>query len=248
VLPGRELAAREGLDSQIHCVTVGNERVLVGRLESGTVVAFAAACPHEMTDLNHATFVGGNVRCPRHNYLYDPHCGKNVIPTEVSRPENLWKLRPGYLPTHRVEEHDGWVWVSERPNPAPRSWDPAAEQRPVGLGDAMATGVAPPPPDRSIPDGPVYHRPEMLQVALDAEFVLRLPTVPKAAFMWHIELADALLEVVEQSFDPAVSSPTHAVRIRAQGTGEATLRCLYRRPWDDEPAEIRTYIIEIQAP
>ncbi len=125
------LAAREGLESQVCEVRVGDEIVLVGRLNDGQVVAFGAACPHEMTDLRDATFVDGLVRCPRHNYMYDPRTGANVIPTRVARRENLWKLRPGYLPTHSVEERDGWVCVRATPQPPPAGWDPALEEAPA---------------------------------------------------------------------------------------------------------------------
>jgi hypothetical protein len=66
--------------------------------------------------------------------------------------------------------------------------------------------------------------------------------------MWRIEFVATTLAVVAQSFDPAATPPQYHVRVRADGTGEATLRCSYRRPWDVEPAEIRTYLIDVRAP
>ena len=93
VLRSQDLAAAEGLDSQVRRVRVGGNEVVLGRLASGRVVAFGGRCPHEETDLAQATFVDGNVRCPKHNYIYDPLSGENLIPRTVARPENLWKLR-----------------------------------------------------------------------------------------------------------------------------------------------------------
>jgi nitrite reductase/ring-hydroxylating ferredoxin subunit/predicted secreted protein len=247
VLPSAELSAHEGLESEIRRVQVGNQLVLVGRLESGQVVAFGTTCPHEMTDLEHATFVGGRVRCPRHNYLYDPETGANVIPTAVSRPESLWKLRPGYLPTWRTEEHDGWVWISKRPNGPPECWDPATEVRPDGNRDSAVASARAPRDQGPAAATPalVEHPVETLQVPLGGEFQVRLPAAPKPAYLWRVEVSTGLLTVVGQIFDPTSSPPELHVRVRADAPGEATLRCCYRRPWDVEPAEIRTYLVAV---
>jgi toluene monooxygenase system ferredoxin subunit len=247
VLASGELPACEGLESEILCVEVGDQMVLVGRLEGGTVVAFEALCPHERTDLRNATFVEGRVRCPRHNYLYDAHSGENVIPTEVARPENLWKLRPGYLATYQAEEHDGWVWVSERPNPAPDSWDPIREQRPPGWVDRANIAIEAPEPEPEAPAGPIEHPEVRLEVTRGAEFVVCLPTFPKPAYMWRVDLPTGILVVVKQSFDPTANPPQYQVCLRANEAGEGALRCLYRTPWDAEPAEIRTYVVHVRA-
>ena len=244
VLRSADLAAREGLDSQVHEVLVGDKTVLVGRLKDGQVVAFGASCPHEMTDLRSATFVDGNLRCPRHNYMYDPRSGENVIPARVARPENLWKLHPGYLPTHAVEERDGWVWVMIKPNPPPASWDPAVERPPAGT-----ARHAPPAPTPSDPP-PLARHPTVeipskrLRVRLGKEFELRLPMGAAPAHTWTIDLPSGLLAVVEQRLDPA-SPPRQRVRIVARAVGEGTLRCSFGRPWDAEPDEVRTYIVEV---
>jgi nitrite reductase/ring-hydroxylating ferredoxin subunit len=244
VLPSRDLAAADGLESDIRCVKVGDDVVLVGRLRSGEVVAFGASCPHENTDLGQATFVSGKVRCPRHNYLYDPYTGANVIPTEVSRPENLWKLRPGFLPTYRVEERDRWVWVSKRPNPPPAGWCPATEERPPRLPTApAAVPVASPPPGV----GPLEHPVETMRVRLGAEFEVRLPTATLPACSWRIEVPATILVVVEQSFDPCVSPPHHRLQLMAHGAGEGTLRCSYGQPWEASPIEIRSYAVHVES-
>ncbi|HEX2700712.1 MAG TPA: Rieske (2Fe-2S) protein, partial [Acidimicrobiales bacterium] len=109
-------------------VRVGRAGVLVTRLASGEVVAFSAECPHQSTPLEGATFWEGKLRCARHLYLYDVHTGENVLPARDASPDALRRLKPGYLPIHKVEERDGWVWVAERPEPPPPCFDPEAER------------------------------------------------------------------------------------------------------------------------
>ena len=244
VMRSADLAAREGLESQVCEVQVGHETVLMGRLNDGRVVAFGAACPHEMTDLRDATFVDGLVRCPRHNYMYDPHSGANVIPTKVARRENLWKLHPGYLPTYSVEERDGWVCVGAAPQPPTDGWDPALEEPPA----AGARPEPPSPPPTSdqahAPPATVEVPPKRLRVRLGREFALRLPLGVAPAHTWRIEAPVGLLAVVEQRID-ATSPARLFVRIAARALGKGTLRCSFGRPWDAEPEEVRTYIVEV---
>lgn len=241
VLRSSDLAACEGLDTQVRDVRVGDEVVLVGRLKDGRVVAFGATCPHEMTDLQQATFVDSKVRCPRHNYIYDPHSGQNVIPTQVARRENLWKLHPGYLSTRAVEEHDGWVWVSSTPNPAPVDWDPALEEPPSRRApQALFTQ----PSEEAAPRPTVEVPAKRLRVRLGKVFELRLPMTDSPAHTWKVDVPAGLLAVVEQRFDPA-SPPRQRVRIEARAPGIGTIRCSYGRPWDLEPEEARTYVVEV---
>jgi nitrite reductase/ring-hydroxylating ferredoxin subunit len=243
VMRSADLVAAEGLETQIRVVQLGDETVLVGRLIDGRVVAFAAACPHEMTDLRQATFVDGKVRCPRHNYIYDPHSGENMIPTQVARPGSLWRLHPGYLPTHLVEEHDGWVWVKATPNPAPAGWDPALEEPPPD-GARQASSTTPPPEEAPVARPTVEVPPKRLRARLSRDFVLRLPMNAKPAHTWKVEVPGGLLAVVEQRFDPG-PPPRQLVRLRSRGLGQGTLRCSFGRPWDLEPEEVRTYIVEV---
>lgn len=243
VLRSADLHAREGLDTEIRGVRLADEIVLLGRLADGRVVAFGNSCPHETTDLRQATFVDGKVRCPRHNYLYDPVSGENVVPTRVSRPENLWKLHPGYLPTHAVEERDGWVWVDPVANAPPATWDPAREEPPVGATEEKAR------PEQAEPEQPVtVEMPaKHLRVRLGAEFELRLPLGTAAAHTWTVEAPRGLLAVVDQRLE-AGSSGRQRVRIAARALGQGTLRCSFGRPWDPEPEEIRTYLVDVVLP
>lgn len=242
VLRSSDLAACEGLDTQLRSVRVGDGVVLLGRLKDGKVVAFGATCPHEMTDLRQATFVDGKVRCPRHNYMYDPHSGQNVIPTQIASPESLWKLHPGYLSTHAVEEHDGWVWVNSTANAAPVDWDPALEQRPSR--DAHEAPFTQPSAEQAVPRSTVELPAKRLRVRLGHVFELRLPMDGTPACTWKVDVPAGPLAVVEQRFDPA-SPPRQRVRIAARAPGLGTVRCSYGRPWDGEPEETRTYIVEV---
>ena len=123
---------------------VGECHVLVARLRSGEVVAFGPSCPHQFTELDDATIWDGNLRCPRHSYLFDTRTGENIHPRREAKVENLWKLRPGYLPCYEVREEDGWIWVSDETKPPPVSYDPSLEVRPSeGAGPDLTDMAAP---------------------------------------------------------------------------------------------------------
>lgn len=111
-------------------VRVGGADLLVTRLGTGEVVAFAARCPHLATPLEGATLRDATLRCARHLYEYDVRTGENLDPAPGARRDLLWRLRPGYLAVHRVEERDGWVWVAEAAEPPPAAYDPDAERLP----------------------------------------------------------------------------------------------------------------------
>lgn len=96
-------------------VTLADRRVLVTRLESGEIAAFARHCPHLGTPLHTATVCGQQVRCAQHGYVYDAVSGRNLVPSEGADPAELARLRPGSLPTYPALERDGWIWVSDGP-------------------------------------------------------------------------------------------------------------------------------------
>jgi predicted secreted protein len=91
------------------------------------------------------------------------------------------------------------------------------------------------------------HPSEKVSVAPGATFSLRLITTPRPGFTWRVECDGSLLAVVEERFvPPEAGEPAgHLVRVAARGEGESTLRCLYARPWDTEPVEVRTYEVRI---
>ena len=243
VLPSADLEAETPGEPRLKKVTVGDKDILLGRLSTGPVVAFADTCPHQSTQLDGATFFDGRIRCPQHVYLYDPQTGENIIPARDANPANLWKLKPGYLPVYRVEERDGWIWISATPKPPPAAYDPEKEL-PPRPGAAAPTGRSEADrPGRRM--GPVDHGAKTLRVAPGATFELRLPTVPRPGFIWRVEVDGPLLAVVEERFEPG-DPPRHLVRVAARGEGETTLRCLYARPWDKDPAEVRTYNVRVE--
>ncbi|MDQ1365560.1 MAG: hypothetical protein QOE57_1602, partial [Acidimicrobiaceae bacterium] len=137
-LPSSELPAGEGIETQIHRVRVGDGHVLVARLTTGEVVAFAPVCPHQFTELDEATIREGSLRCPRHGYLYDTRTGENIHPGRETAPENMWKVRPGFLPCYQVREDDGWISVSDDPCSPPLSYDPVLEERPARVDEPLA--------------------------------------------------------------------------------------------------------------
>lgn len=241
VLRSEEVVAPAPCEPGIHRVRVGGADVLVARLSSGEVVAFGTTCPHQETPLDDAIFWDGKLRCGRHLYLYDPQTGENVLPARTTRPDSLWKLKPGYLRTHRVEERDGWIWVDERPNPPPPGYDPARERRPP----ALRRAPRPPPPVAPVPAGPLEHPVEAVVARCGQQFSLVLPTAPRPGHIWRVEGHGDLLAVVSQRFQGG-ERPGFDVRLVARAEGEATVRCTYATPWDPVPKEVRTFAVRIE--
>jgi nitrite reductase/ring-hydroxylating ferredoxin subunit len=103
-LPSAGLSA--GKLTKVH---VAGRAVLLVRLEDGTAVASALACPHEAADLSEGNLYFGAVDCPRHHYLYDLRTGENRYPRQVFPADLAARLAP--LRLFSVKESDGWIWV-----------------------------------------------------------------------------------------------------------------------------------------
>lgn len=230
-------------EPELRLVSVGTEEMIVVRLTDGEVVAFTSRCPHQGTDLLDASFFDEQLRCPHHLYLYDPRTGENVVPARDARPENLWKLRPGYLPTYKVEEHDGWIWVSPRPSAPPAGYDPDRESRPPDASTPTGAEVDA-EPEAPLPSGPMEHPVKTVRVQPGTTFELRLPAPFTVGHVWRVEVPDGLLKVLDERFDPT-DPPRHRVTLAASGEGVATVRCAFGRPWEAVPTEIRTYAVHI---
>ena len=199
--------------------TVAGADVLIARLPEGRVVAFAAACPHQRTDLADATLGEGRVRCRLHLYEYDLETGENVVPARDLDRAELRKAAPGYLRVHPVEERDGWIWVGGEPKPPPPTYEPSAPSpRPAPTEGAI--GVAP-----------------------GATWELHLPTTPRPGYVWRVVTDGPALAVVGQRTERGEL----VVRLAARVPGRATVRCAYARPWDREPAEVRSYEVVVEA-
>jgi len=228
-------------EPDFHHVRVGSADLLVARMPDGRVVAFSTECPHQATPLEGATFWEGKLRCARHLYLYDLATGENVLPARESSPEALRRLKPGYLPVHRAEERDGWIWVEERAQPAPPCFDPAAE-RPLPPGGQVPTTPAPPMPD-PVGDPAGDQGGHTVDVRVGDEFELVLATSPKPAHMWRSAVPPALA-VVSEGFAPD-EPPRHVARLVARVAGDVEVTFGYGRPWEAEPAETRTFTVRV---
>lgn len=220
---------------------VGRSRVLLTRLPSGEVVAFAPRCPHEGTSLADASVFEGRLRCPRHNYLYDPSTGENILPARDARPDKLWRLKPGYLRTYPVREQDGWIWVSDVPNPAPPSYDPDLES-----GPPPDPGAATGPTDDAESQKPAMATLPTVTATAGTEFELALPTQPRPAHVWRVEISGAAVALLDETMESG-SGRTVRVRLAAREPGEATVRCAYAQPWAEQPREIRTVTVHVRA-
>lgn len=222
---------------------VGRAEVLMVRLEDGTVAAFAAHCPHQGTPLDGATLFDDNLRCPRHVFIYDLKTGENLVPARVNKPETLCKLKPGYLPIHRAEERDGWIWVAETAEPPPAAYDPLLEQGPPPaptaepVDDSASVGAA---PAAAQPGGGA------VEARAGEEFEIVLPTAVRPGHFWTVNAPGGTVAVLSQSFAPD-EPPRNVVRLAARAPGDVTVTCSYGTPWGPEPAEIQTFEVRVTA-
>jgi nitrite reductase (NADH) small subunit len=235
-----ELPAGEGAGTQIRRVRNGDGHVMVARLADGRLVAFAPSCPHQVTPLDDATLHDGVMRCPRHGYQYDATTGANVFPTRDARPENLWKLKPKYLPVHEVEERDGWIWVAEQSCPPPEAWDPALEERPAGTADEPVAAS----PITVAPPAGVEQSMKFVTATAGEELEIRVAATPVPGYEWRLDLVGDLLEIVDNQFEGG-DMPCQRVRLVAKGAGAATLTCTYASMIDGRTAAVRTYIVRV---
>ena len=93
-----------------HAMILG-QKVLLVRLDDGTLAATATACPHEGADLSEGMLFLDAIDCPRHHYLYDLRTGANRYPRNVF-PADLAACLSS-LPLYSVKEEDGWIWVGD---------------------------------------------------------------------------------------------------------------------------------------
>ncbi|MGH2768810.1 MAG: Rieske 2Fe-2S domain-containing protein [Actinomycetota bacterium] len=239
-LARREASSSTVVTPTIRRVRVGRSDVLLTRLISGEVVAFGTNCPHQATPLELASVYEGRLRCAKHQYLYDPRTGENIFPSRDSRPENIWKLKPGYLPTYRVEEREGWIWVAEAPNAPPASYDPEREKPPP----TRPPFPPPLPAEAAGKPQPKEAPAESMTVALHAEFDLALPTQVVPSHLWRVESTGEAVAVLLQTFEPG-PPVVYRVRLAARAPGEATVRCVYSTPWGRVPKEVRTFAVTV---
>lgn len=242
VLPSSECVTGPPGEAEFVEVQAGRSDLLVTRLESGEVVAFAAECPHQSTPLEGASFFEGKLRCGRHLYLYDLSTGENVLPARDASPEALRRLKPGYLPIHRVEERDGWIWIAETPEPPPPCFDPDAE-RPLAPG-AVAS-PAPSVTQAAPPTGPLEHDTETVEVRVGQEFDLVLANTPRPAHMWRSSVASGEVAIVSEGFAPD-QPPRHVARLLARAPGQVEVTFTYGTPWDAKAVETRSFVVKIE--
>ncbi len=90
---------------------VAGRKVLLARLDDGTVAAANAVCPHQGADLSEGMLYFDAVDCPLHHYIYDLRTGRNRYPRDVYPAEI--KDTVADLPLYPVKEDDGWIWVKK---------------------------------------------------------------------------------------------------------------------------------------
>lgn len=78
-------------------------------------------------------FIEDVVECALHGYCSQHRDREDLCAAGEVDPTELWKLRPGFLPTHSVEQRDGWIWVdpsaTARLRPTTRNWSGRRRRR-----------------------------------------------------------------------------------------------------------------------
>lgn len=222
---------------EIREVDVDGTRVLLTRLASGEVIAFGAYCPHQGTDLRRATIFAGNVRCEQHKFVYDPHSGRNILPSRDASPKALERLKPGYLPTYEVEEREGWVWLSPHPNPPPDETAPL----PDDIVPAEVAGPVHAPPEE-LPDRP----PQTIEVTAGETFEVDLTTRIVPNHLWSAEVDGDVVEVTGQRLDTQDGEPRYVLSAVASAAGTAVLHCTYAKPWGSDVRDAYTFTVRVR--
>ena len=106
-LPGGDLSP-----GSLTGVLIAGRKVLLARLDDGTLAAASAVCPHRGEDLTGGMLYFDAIDCPLHHYVYDLRTGENRYPRDVF-PADL-AARLANLRLYPVKEEDGWIWVGER--------------------------------------------------------------------------------------------------------------------------------------
>ena len=91
---------------------MGNRKVLLARLDDGTLAASTATCPHQGANLTEGMLYFDAIDCPLHHYLYDLRTGENRYPRNVFPADLAASLAPLLL--YSVKEENGWILVKER--------------------------------------------------------------------------------------------------------------------------------------
>lgn len=217
----------------IRKVNVAGHDLLLTRLNSGRAVAFATHCPHQGTPLDRAVLIGDQLRCAQHNYVYDPETGHNVRPSLQARSEALFRLKPGYLPTFAVREKEGWVWISDIPNPPPSGPPP----RPM------------PPPSRYLPvpseaeTSPVQNVLEPKEIQSGEIFELDLATKPQPGHLWRLESTSGIVALAAQVFDETLG--VYRIRLVAQKAGTEKIKLVFGKPWGGQSSNAVTLEIRV---
>lgn len=220
-------------------VQVDGGVVLLTRLASGEVVAFQPYCPHQGAPLRNATIDRGNIRCEQHKFVYDPHTGRNVLPSLDASPRALERLKPGHLTTYAVDERDGWIRIAARPNPPPD------EDQPLPASAIPST----PPAGPEAGDDPLPARPQdPVDVAAGEEFELDLLTRHRPNHLWHVEVEGEAVHLQGQRLEEQADGLHHRVRAVASTPGTARVHCTYAKPWGSDPSDTHTFTVRVSAP
>ena len=93
--------------------------------------------------------------------------------------------------------------------------------------------------------------PAELNVKINEEFSLSLESVPTTGYIWVAKFDDDLIELKDKSFEASQPGAiggggTETFTFVPIRTGETKITMMYKRPWEKETGEERTYSVKIR--
>ena len=97
---------------------------------------------------------------------------------------------------------------------------------------------------------------ETIDLGIDKEFIvlIALESNPTTGYSWEAEYDDAMLELLEETFDPGEyakenivgAGGTELFRFKGLSKGETNITFNYKRSWETEVLETKVFTVEVK--
>jgi inhibitor of cysteine peptidase len=90
---------------------------------------------------------------------------------------------------------------------------------------------------------------QTIHVSAGERFAVVLEGNPSTGYTWEVSADERYLELLAQAFEPhgqgVGAGGREVFSFRALSTGQATITCEYRRPWDREARDVASFEVQI---
>ena len=95
---------------------------------------------------------------------------------------------------------------------------------------------------------------QTITIGANQEFIIVLGSNPTTGYNWQESYDEALLELVEKTYEPGEKAKQGAVgaggveyfRFKALKTGNTEITLVYKRPWEEETVDQKVFTVTIQ--